>query len=84
MQLFIYITQEVLREESLVNSKEEQEEVRLSVLFWVLAPSLLAHPKIEGREDTKDCSHAQNIMEVPYHIICLYYLMLPQGSDSLL
>lgn len=62
---------EVLREECQVYSQEEQEKVSLSMVFRILTTSLFTYPEIESSKNSKNSSHALNIVEVPYNIVCI-------------
>ena len=63
------MTLEVLREEGLVYTQEEQHKVCDSMVFWIHTSSLFTYPKIECCKDTEYSSHTQNVVEVRYYIV---------------
>lgn len=59
----------MLREESEVYSLEEQEEMPLSVVFGILAPSQFTYPEVESCKNTKYRTHGQHIMKMCYDVV---------------
>lgn len=63
------LSEEVLREESEVYTKEKQKEMSLSVMFWILTSCLFRNPKVKRCKNTKNCPHTQHVMKVPNNIV---------------
>lgn len=79
----------MLREESEVHSLEEQEEMSLSVVFGILAPSQFANPEVESCKNSKYRTHGQHVVEMRNDVVshlrlASALLVLPQGPDFLL
>jgi hypothetical protein len=63
------LSEEMLREECLVYSNEEQEKLCLPVMLWILATCLFTYPEVKRCKDTSYCSHTLYIVKVRYHVV---------------
>lgn len=62
-------TLEVLREEGEVYTDEKQNEVCHSMVLRILTSSLFTYPEIECSKDSKNCPHAQYIVEMCNYVV---------------
>ena len=61
----------MLREEGQIYPQEKEDEVGNAMMFWILTPSLFTYPKIECGKDPENSTHAQNVVEMRYDVICV-------------
>ncbi len=61
----------MLREKSLVDPKEKQEEMSLSMMLRILTSSKFPYPKIKGSKNTKHSSHTEDVVKMPDHIVSI-------------